>query len=161
LQPIVRLWGRWRHRNAARRSLESNGNLPPAVRQAERGVVVVPEDRPRSELAATLVEALRCRGIRAMTPSGWEDYDARLLLSGLVYGELQTSSHPEGFVQVRIRPRPRRRRLVGGTVVVGAGAVAVNPLFAVLFIPVAASVARGAARARVLPTRVFREPSTS
>jgi O-antigen biosynthesis protein len=158
-QPLVRLWGRWRHRNAARRSLESNGNLPAAVRQASRGVVVVPEDRPRSELAATLVDALRCRGIRTMTPSGWEDYDARLLLSGLVYGELQTSSHPEGFVQVRIRTRPRRKRLAGCALVTGGVIVLVNPLAGMVALLAAASIGRGTVRARRLPARLLGEPA--
>jgi hypothetical protein len=129
--------------------------LPTAVRRVSGGIVVVPEDRPRSELAAALIEALRRDGIRVMSPSGWEDYDARLLLSGLVYGELQTSSHPEGFVQVRIRVRPRRKRLAGGAVVTAGLAVAVSPLFVLLLLPAAASVARGGLRARQLPARML------
>jgi O-antigen biosynthesis protein len=156
-QPLVRYWARWRHRNLARRSVESNGNLPAAVQQVGGGVVVVPEDRPRSELAATLVEALRGHGIRATYASGWEDYDARLLLSELVYGDLQTSSHPEGFVQVRIRMRPRRKRLAGGALAVGGAVFLVSPLSAMVVVLAAASVARGAVRARRLPARVFGE----
>jgi glycosyltransferase involved in cell wall biosynthesis len=150
LQPLVRSWARSRHRSFARRNLDSNQELPEAVRRLPRGVVVVPDDRPRSELAAAIVEALRRRGIRAMHPSGWEDYDARLLLSRAMYGDLQTSCHPEGFVQVRIRMRPRRRSL-GLVGALGLASVAFTPLLAVLMLVPAASFARGALRARRLP----------
>ncbi len=154
LQPLVRSWARSRHRNLALRSLDTQPALPARVRRVRRGVVVVPEDRPRSELAAALVEALRCHGIRAMHPSGWEDCDARLLLSSSVYGELLTSSHPEGFVQVRIRPRPRRRVLLASLVVVAA-AVVVTPVLATLLVIPGAGVVRGAVRARRLPARIL------
>ncbi|HEY8772364.1 MAG TPA: hypothetical protein VIM66_04255, partial [Candidatus Limnocylindria bacterium] len=154
LQPLVRYWARSRHRNIAHRNLDSHQELPAAIRRVRRGVVVVPEDRPRSELAAALVDALRRRGIRTMHPSGWEDYDARLLLSGFVYGELQTSSHPEGFVQVRIRMRPRPQPLAAA-VIAGAAAVVFSPVLAVLLLVPAASFARGAFRARRLPARML------
>jgi len=158
LQPLVRYWARLRHRDFARRSLDNHAELPAAVRQLGRGVVVVPEDRPRNELAAALIEALRARRIRALHPSGWEDYDARLLLSGLLYGELQTSSHPEGFVQIRIRTRPRRRRLAACALAIGGAAFLLTPAFGVLALLAAASIARGAVRARRLPSRVLGEP---
>jgi glycosyltransferase involved in cell wall biosynthesis len=159
LQPLVRYWARWRHRNTARRTVGSDGQMPTAVRHLRGGVVVVSEDRPRSELAAAMVEVLRGRGFRAMYPSGWEDYDARLLLSALLYGELQTSSHPEGFVQVRIRMRPRRKRLAGAALASGTAALVVSPLFALLLVPIGASVARGATRARRLPARLLSVPA--
>ena len=154
LQPLVRYWARSRHRNIAHRNLDSHQELPAAIRRVRGGVVVVPEDRPRSELAAALVDALRRRGIRTMHPSGWEDYDARLLLSGFVYGELQTSSHPEGFVQVRIRMRPRPQPLAAA-VIAGAAAVVFSPVLALLLLAPAASFARGAFRARRLPARML------
>ena len=131
------------------------------MRQVDGGVVVVEEDRPRAELAAALVEALRGRGIRAIYPNGWEDYDARLLLSALVLGELQTSSHPEGYVQVRIRTRPRAPQLVAGGLVAAAGTALVSPAFALLLVPAAASVAIGATRARRLPARLLSAPETA
>jgi hypothetical protein len=156
LQPLVRWWARRRHRHFARRQLGSSESLPAAVQRVRGGIVVVPEDRPRPELAATLLEAMRRRGIRVMYPTGWEDCDARLLLSTLVLGELQTSSHPEGFVQVRIRTRPRWQPLAGA-VTVGAAAVMVGPAIALslfLLLPTA-SLARGALRARRLPGQIL------
>jgi O-antigen biosynthesis protein len=150
LQPLVRFWGRNRHRNGASRDLGRHQRLPEGVRSVPGGIVVVPEDRPRSELAAALVSALRGRGIRALPSSGWEDYDARLLLSAFAYGELQTSSHPEGFVQVRIRTRPRRRRLAGAVTVTLAAAL-INPILGALVLLPTLSLLKGAVDARRLP----------
>jgi glycosyltransferase involved in cell wall biosynthesis len=155
LQPLARFWARNRHRQVARRDLEAGRPLPRRTQRLSGGVVVVRADRPRSQLAAALVDALRNRGIRAINPSGWEDYDARLLLSGFVYGELQTSSHPEGFVQVRVRIRPRIAPLVAATAVAAAAAAVAWPL-ALLMLAPAASVARGAITARGLPARLLR-----
>jgi O-antigen biosynthesis protein len=154
LQPLVRSLGRGRHRNVARRRLEDPPPLPEAVERRRGGVVVVPEDRPRAEFAAGLIEALRHRGIRAVYPSGWEDYDARLLLSPFAYGELQTSSHPEGFVQVRVRFRPRPR-VIGLVAASLAGALVVSPALGAVTLVVAAGVAQGALRARRLPGRIL------
>jgi cellulose synthase/poly-beta-1,6-N-acetylglucosamine synthase-like glycosyltransferase len=160
LQPLVRFWGRNRHRNGARPDLDGHPPLPDAIRSVRGGIVVVPEDRPRSELAAALVSALRGRGIRALPSSGWEDYDARLLLSAFTYGELQTSSHPEGFVQVRIRTRPRIRRLTAATAMIVAAAL-IDPLFGVLAAVPVLSLARGAIDARRLPAVLLRRSNRS
>jgi glycosyltransferase involved in cell wall biosynthesis len=157
LQPLVRFWGRNRHRNGLSRDLGDHQRLPEGIRRVPGGIVVVPEDRPRSELAAGLVSALRGRGIRALPSSGWEDYDARLLLSAFAYGELQTSSHPEGFVQVRIRTRPRIRRLTGAVAATIAAAWVVPVLGALVLVPTL-SLLRGAGEARRLPARLLRTP---
>jgi glycosyltransferase involved in cell wall biosynthesis len=154
LQPLVRFWGRNRQRNGASRDLGAHQTLPESIRRVRGGIVVVSEDRPRSELAAALVSALRARGIRALPSSGWEDYDARLLLSPFAYGELQTSSHPEGFVQVRIRFRPRRRVVAIGSAA-AAAALVISPVLALVPITLAVGVAKGAIRARRLPARVL------
>jgi glycosyltransferase involved in cell wall biosynthesis len=159
MQPLVRFWGRNRHRNGSGRDLGRHQRLPEGIRRVPGGVVVVPEDRPRSELAAALVSALRGRGIRALPSSGWEDYDARLLLSAFAYGELQTSSHPEGFVQVRIRTRPRLRRLTGAVAMTIAAAWVVPLLGALILLPTL-SLMRGALDARRLPTRLLRATET-
>jgi hypothetical protein len=154
LQPLVRWWARSRHRQVAHRNLKFGQTLPAAVRRLRGGVVVVPEDRPRAELAAALVDALRRRGIRAISPNGWEDYDARLLLSPLLYGDLQTSSHPEGFVQVRIRTRPRWQAITVAIASALAVALVSTTLLVVLVAPVA-SLMHAAYRARRLPAKVL------
>jgi glycosyltransferase involved in cell wall biosynthesis len=156
LQPLVRSVARSRQRNMARRVLDAPPRLPAPVQRRPGGVVVVREDRPRAELAAALVAALRRRGMRAVYPSGWEDYDARLLLSPAAYGELQTSSHPEGFVQIRIRLRLRRRALAAA-VAAGTAALVISPALAVVPVGLGVSIAHGALRARLLPMRVLAE----
>lgn len=155
LQPLARFWAKARHRHVARRGLEPTQALPGQVQRLPGGVVVVLEDRPRGDLAASLVEALRHRGFPAQQPSGWEDYDARVYLSRMVYGELQTSSHPVGFVQVRIRTRPRVRALALAVAAVVPASIFVSPLFTLLLLPVVASLIRGAIRARRLPMTVL------
>jgi hypothetical protein len=157
LQPLVRWWARSRQRPVARRDVPP-GKLPAPLRRLRGGVVVVAEDRPRSELAAALVGALRHRGIRATAPSGWEDYDARLVLSGLVYGELQTSSHPEGFVQIRIRTRPRWQA-IAAAVAAGLAITLVSPILAPFLLVPTASLARGALRAHRLPAHLLAKNS--
>jgi cellulose synthase/poly-beta-1,6-N-acetylglucosamine synthase-like glycosyltransferase len=159
LQPLVRFWGRNRHRNGASRELGGHQMLPEGVRRVRGGIVVVPEDRPRSELAAALVSALRARGIRALPSSGWEDYDARLLLAMFAYGELQTSSHPEGFVQIRIRTRPRLRRLTGAVAMTIAAAWVVPLLGALVLLPTL-SLLKGAVDARRLPASLLAATET-
>jgi O-antigen biosynthesis protein len=154
LQPLARWVARNGHRYLARRQFDERPHLPSRVRREPGGVVVVEEDRPRAELAAGLVEAFRCLGIRAVYPSGWEDYDARLVLSPFAYGELQTSSHPEGFVQIRVRFRPRRRVLALAAAAAGA-AFLINPVIALVPIAIAGGVGQGALRARRLPARVL------
>jgi hypothetical protein len=154
LQPLVRHWARSRHRQLARRNLDGGQELPEAVRRLRGGIVIVPEDRPRAEFAAALIEVLRRRGIRATQPSGWEDCDARLLLSPFLVGKLQTSSHPEGFVQVRIRGRPRPWPLVVAVATLGAAAV-VDPFLAALLALPGAGLAHGALRARRLPAQLL------
>lgn len=159
LQPLVRFWARNRHRNGAGRDLSAHQRLPQGVRRVRGGIVVVPEDRPRAELAAGLISALRERGIRALPSSGWEDYDARLLLSAFSYGELQTSSHPEGFVQVRIRPEARVRRLTAALVFTLAAAL-IHPLLATVVLVPMLSFLHGVIEARRLPGLLLRPPKS-
>ena len=77
-----------------------------------------------------------------------------MVLSTAMYGQLHTSSHPEGFVQIRVRARPRRR-VVGITILATGGAILLTPALAVVPEAVGASVAYGAIRARRLPSRIL------
>jgi glycosyltransferase involved in cell wall biosynthesis len=120
LQPLARTWGRLRHRAPARRGLGPESPLP-SILAEYGGVIVLPEDRPREAMAATIVAQLRSRGVRVEVMSGWADHDARLLGSSLVLGKLVTSRHPVGCIQVRIDRWPRARGLLGYSV---AGLVA-------------------------------------
>ena len=67
-----------------------------------------------------LVGDLRRAGFAVAVPSGWEDHDATLVGSWLILGELVTSSHPVGCVQLRVRRRLRTARLLGAAVAAAA-----------------------------------------
>jgi hypothetical protein len=56
--------------------------------------------------------------LRAIPANGWEDYDVRLLGSTFVVGDLVTSSHPIGSVQLKVRRRPRMFALCSAAVVI-------------------------------------------
>lgn len=128
LQPLVRVWGRQRGGPTARRELPPTTPIAGPALRLPGGVVLLPEDRPRPDITAAVVAALRRAGSRVVTPTGWEDYDARLSVTFLVAGELVTSGHPVGSVQVQVRPRPRRARLAMAVGVVGGVAAVVGPL---------------------------------
>jgi hypothetical protein len=157
LQPLVRRWGRSRRRN---RGVEG---VPPRVALNVTGVLrqgcvqVIPHAGPRAELVGAITAHIRRAGVRVMTSSGWDAYDARLIGSAIVTGDLVTSAYPEGCVQVRIRRRPRGF----GVTFVLAGlvfAAAIDP-FAVLGVCciAAAETCRGLWRTGPLVRRVVLE----
>ncbi len=154
VQPVARMAGRLMHTRAASRDLPPAMPLPSPVLRAGGGVLLLPADRPRAQLAAALVTHLRRAGLRVIPATGWEDYDARILGSLLIVGDLVTSAHPEGSVQLKVRRRPRLVFL-GGLLAVVAGAGAVAPLpAAVLALVGAVEVARGWWRTGPLVRRV-------
>jgi glycosyltransferase involved in cell wall biosynthesis len=160
LQPLVRAWARALHQRGARRTMQAGPELPAQLRRLPRGVLLLSEDRPRAALAAAVVQAVRRVGVRAVPASGWDDHDGRLYLSPLVRGELQTSSHPVGYVQVRVRCRPRLLPLLAVFLCAIAAAL-VSPELALL-VGAAAVVAAGAglARGRTVLQRVIREAAS-
>jgi len=115
LQPLVRRWGRLRAAASARKGLPPAAPLPGPVRVVDGGVLVLPDDRPRAEVTAAVICALQRSGLQALTPSGWEDYDARFIGSSLIYGDLVSSGHLIGASQVRMKRRVRPLRLLGAT----------------------------------------------
>lgn len=120
-QPLVRSWGRLRHVGPAHRKLPAQPALPALMSRVTRAVSVVVHDRPRAEIAAGIVDALRRERLRVQPATGWEDHDGEVIGSSLVRGELVTSAHPIGCVQIRVRRRVRRLRLA--IVVVTSGAL--------------------------------------
>ena len=156
-QPVVRTRARWREERLSRRRAPAYAGLPGPVQRLPRGVLLLPEDRPRAEIAAALVGDLRRAGFAIAVPSGWEDHDAALVGSWLVIGQLITSSHPVGCVQLRVRPSLRRRR--SAAVAMSAVALAaVNPWAAVALVAVAlADVGRGLWRVRARVRLVVEE----
>jgi glycosyltransferase involved in cell wall biosynthesis len=142
-QPLVRTRARWKEDRLSRRGTPAYAGLPGPVQRLPHGVLLVPEERPRAQLAADLVGDLRRAGFAVAVPSGWEDHDATLVGSWLVLGELVTSSHPVGCVQIRVRRRLRGRGAAGacgGLVLAGL----LSPwLLAAAVVGVAADLGRG------------------
>src|SRR5206468_3259829 len=97
------------------------------------------------------VRALRRHGVRTTAAGGWDDHDGTLHLSPFLRGQLQSSSHPIGYVQLRVRPRLRWLPLA--TVLATAAATALAaPALAVL---VAASALAATAAALVRAARLL------
>jgi hypothetical protein len=110
LQPLSRSLARTWHRPVARKRVMQAQQLAGPARALPGGVVLMREDRPRGELVEDILALLRQAGAKVVPPTGWEAYDARLLPSMLLAGDLTTSSHPVGWVQVRLSPTLRSGR---------------------------------------------------
>jgi GT2 family glycosyltransferase len=159
LQPVVRWWARLRLSGIARRRTPPAEPLPGPGRHLGRGVMLLPATLPRPQLAAAVVVGIRRAGLRVAPATGWEAYDARMIGSAVVAGELVTSAHPEGSVQVRVR---RRLRVPGLLVTAGAVAallVLAPPLAAVASVLALAEGARGMWRTGPLVRRIVRGAS--
>jgi hypothetical protein len=112
-------------------------------------------------LAGAIVNELRRRKVRVLPPTEWEAHDAAFVASTLVAGELVTSSHPEGWVQLRVR---RRVRTFPALLYVLAAVVAflVMPLASAAVAAVAAcEVGRGVWRCGPRVRRIVRRAAPS
>jgi hypothetical protein len=124
LQPLVRTWGRARHRAVARRLTQAGPFLPGPMHAAERGTLLTPHVGPRAEVTAAAVAVLLQSGLRVAPGTGWEDFDARVVGGPFVVGDLLTSSHPQGWVQLRVRRRLRWPAVAAFLLLVGLVATA-------------------------------------
>ncbi|HWC11450.1 MAG TPA: glycosyltransferase [Acidimicrobiales bacterium] len=161
LQPLVRTWGRRRAWALARRHLPAVAPLPRQAAMAPGGAVLLPEDRPRAELAAAIVGAARHEGFRVMAPTGWEAHDARLLLSTFVAGDLLTSSHPPGTIQVSVRPALRVARTTAAVLALAVLAGLAPSAAALGLLGLGADLARGWWRARRRLPRLLQKGAPS
>ena len=57
-------------------------------------------------LTRSILGHLPANGLRVRSPTRWEDYDARVLGSSRIAGEVVTSADPHGWVQLRVRRKP-------------------------------------------------------
>jgi O-antigen biosynthesis protein len=162
LQPLVRSWGRRRARGAvARRQQPRVERLPARASMGPGGAVLLAEDRPRPEVAAAIVGTIRQEGFRVTPATGWEARDARLLLSTLVAGDLVTSSHPAGTIQVFVRPHLRVARTTGAVLALVALAGLAPPAAVFSLLVAGADLGRGWWRARRRVPRLIQEGARS
>jgi O-antigen biosynthesis protein len=158
-QPVVRTWARLRESVPNRRQTPAYSQVQGPMTKIDGGRVLLPESMPRAEMIAGLVGDLRRAGLSVAVPSGWESYDAELLTSVLLRGELISSSHPPGCVQVWVRRRPRTRRVAGAAALLGLS-VWLNPWLGIAIAVVCAlDVARGWRRTGPLVRLVIDEAS--
>ena len=155
-QPLVRQWGRTSHAARARRDLPREISLRGPVTRASGGVLLLPAVGSRAELAGGFVAELRRAGLRSIASTGWDPFDARLLGSTMLFGDLVTSSHPEGFVQVSVLRRLRGARVAEAGAVLGALAIVAPPLAVVFGLLVVADLGVGAWRTGPFVRRVLR-----
>ena len=155
-QPIVRTWGRGRSSASARRDLPRSVALVGPAHKVGRGALLLPDVSHRTDFASGLVADLRRARARVIPSTGWERYDARLLGSFLVFGDLVTSSHPEGCVQVAVVRRPRILRIAELGAIAALLAVVLLPAALVLVGLIAFDIARGVWRTGPLVRRVIR-----
>jgi hypothetical protein len=160
-QPAVRTWARLRETRLSRRRTPAYSRLPGPVQALPGGVFLLPESRPRVEIVSGLVGNLRRAGLAIVSPSGWEGYDASVLASLLLRGELVTSAHPEGCVQIRVRRRLRVRRTLTWAAVSGLAVVASPWLGLGVWLLAAVDVARGWRRTGHVVRVVITEATTA
>lgn len=146
VQPLARRWGRWRHRAAAQENLPRADALAALARRARHGVLLFTSDLDRPTLMTQMIDRLRRARIVVLPVTGWEDHDGRIVGSALLTGELLSSSHTDGVVQVRVRRRVRRpfMAVVGAAVVLLS--VASQEVALVVLVAVAADLAAGVYR---------------
>jgi hypothetical protein len=154
LQPLSRRLARAWHRPVARKQAVRTQQLAGPVQALRGGVVLIREDRPRGELVEHILALLRQAGAKVVPPTGWEAYDARLLPSLLLAGDLITSSHPVGWVQVRLSPALRTGRALLVAVSVAVLTVVALPAAVGLLLLGALDLGVGAARLHWLRSRI-------
>ena len=143
LQPLVRTWGRARHRTAARRDCPPGPPLPGPLTAVDRATLVTPSPGERAEVTAAAVAVLQRSGFRVAPGNGWTDFDARLRSGPFAIGDLISSGHVEGWVQLRVRRRLRWRATAAILVLAGVLAV-LSPLVAAVVLAVGlGEMARG------------------
>jgi len=143
LQPVARAWGRARNRALARRSAVTVRELAGPIQNLGRGIYLMPEKRPRPEIAENLVQRVRRTGMRVVPPTGWESHDALVMASTLVGAELMTSAHPPGWVQLRIRRFLRWKPALVVAALIGIGAMTDARLAAAVGVAAIANIAFG------------------
>jgi len=154
LQPLSRRLARAWHRPVARKQVVQAQRLAGPVQALPGGVVLIREDRPRGQLVEDILALLRQAGAKVVPPTGWEEYDARLLLSVFLAGDLTTSSHPVGWVQVRLSPALRSGRALLGAISVAVLTVVALPAAVGLLLLGMLDLAIGAIRLQWLRSRI-------
>jgi cellulose synthase/poly-beta-1,6-N-acetylglucosamine synthase-like glycosyltransferase len=157
LQPLVRTEARFRHLPIARRGFPPDPFLSRLPTTLEGGILLLEHSEPRAKLADALVAAFQRSGLRTVPASAWEDYDALIVGSTLIKGELITTSYPKGFVQLRVRRRMRWLAAVPFALAIAVGFADSLPLGVAAATVTAVELGRGLWRTRRSVRTVLRK----
>jgi hypothetical protein len=138
IQPLARLIGRLASPDETARPTPATPWIAAGAVSRKRGMVMIATSASREEIMAGLVRHLREGRLSVVAPTGWEEHDCQVLSSSLVAGDVVSSSHVPGTVQIRVRPRLRVAPFAAFAVLAGIALIA-GPI-AALVVTVAAAV---------------------
>ena len=143
LQPLARLLGRLANPDEKARGVRPAARTVVGEIKRSRDKVMIATDASRVELMEELVRHFRERRLVVAAPTGWEDYDCRVLASALVVGDTISSAHLPGTVQIRVKTRPRKGPLAAFAVLTVIAAAATPAAAVVVLVAAAGELARG------------------
>jgi glycosyltransferase involved in cell wall biosynthesis len=156
-QPLARLAGRLASADEIARPARPTPWIAAGAVSRKKGMVMISTDSSRDEIMAGLLRHFRDERLTVHAPTGWEEHDCRVLASALVAGDVISSSHVPGTVQVRVRSRIRTAPLAGFAVLAAIAAMATPTAALVVFLAAAVELARGVWCTRfVIPAIVVR-----
>jgi hypothetical protein len=157
LQPLARLAGRLASVDEIAPSAASTAWIPAETVSRKRTTVIISTAARRDEIMEKLVRTLREARVRVVAPTGWEEYDCRALPSALVAGDVISSSHVLGTVQITVRPRLRTGPAVVFGLLAAIGAVAAPAASLLVLGAAAVELVRGLWTTRsVMPAMVVK-----
>jgi glycosyltransferase involved in cell wall biosynthesis len=143
VQPLARLLGRLSSVDEVTRAAPATPWIAAGAVTRKRGMVMIATSASRDEIMAGLVRHFRDGRLTVVAPTGWEEHDCQVLASSMVAGDIVSSSHVPGTVQIRVRSRLRTAPLAAFVILAGIAAVA-NPAAALLFLlPAVVELGRG------------------
>jgi hypothetical protein len=143
LQPLARLIGRLANYEEAVRGAPSPRWFEAGAVSRKRDQVLISTSVPRVEIMSELVRYLRRHRMAVAASTGWEEHDCRVLASTLVAGDVISSAHVPGAVQIRVRTR-LRPALFAGFVALAVLAATATPVAAlIVLLATAVELARG------------------
>jgi glycosyltransferase involved in cell wall biosynthesis len=143
LQPLARLAGRLASADEIAPSSVATTGIAADTVTRNGSTVMLSTASPRDEIMERLVRKFRQARLRVVAPTGWEEYDCRALASTLVAGDVVSSAHVLGTVQVTVRPRLRVAPCFIFGVVTAMAAIAAPAAAAVVLGAAAVELARG------------------
>jgi hypothetical protein len=131
LQPLARLLGRLATYDETVHGGRTRGWIAARSVNRNRNQVVIQAETSRVELMGQLVRCFRERRLAVLASTGWEEYDCRVLTSTLVAGDVTSSTHIPGAVQVRVTARLRAAPFAG-LLLLAAVAATATPVAAII-----------------------------